>query len=140
MHIAFLTPEYPHAATGVSGGIGTSIKNLAASLTTLGHGVRILVYGQKVDAVFEEDGIVIQQIKNVKLKGLSWYWTRKKIQHIIDALYEKQAIDIVEVPDWTGISSFIQPQKCPLVMRLNGSDTYFCHLDGRPVKWWNRFN
>ena len=140
MHIAFLTPEYPHAATGVSGGIGTSIKNLAASLTTLGHGVRILVYGQKVDAVFEEDGIVIQQIKNVKLKGLSWYWTRKKIQHIIDALYEKQAIDIVEVPDWTGISSFIQPQKCPLVMRLNGSDTYFCHLDGRPVKWWNRFH
>jgi len=140
MRIAFLTPEYPHAATGTSGGIGTSIKNLAESLTALGHEVRILVYGQREDAVFEADGIVIQQIKNVKIKGLSWYCTRKKLQSIIDVLYEKQVIDIVEAPDWTGISSFIQPKKCPLVIRLNGSDTYFCHLDDRPVKWWNRFH
>ena len=140
MRIAFLTPEYPHPKTGNSGGIGTSIKNLAESLTALGHSVRILVYGQKDDVVFEEDGIVIQQIKNVKIKGLSWYFTRKKLQGIIDDLYDKQLLDILEAPDWTGISSFIQPKKCPLVIRLNGSDTYFCHLDGRPVKWWNRFH
>ena len=140
MRIAFLTPEYPHPKTGNSGGIGTSIKNLAESLTALGHSVRILVYGQKDDVVFEEDGIVIQQIKNVKIKGLSWYFTRKKLQGIIDDLYDKQLLDILEAPDWTGISSFIQPKKCPLVIRLNGSDTYFCHLDDRPVKWWNRFH
>ena len=140
MHIAFLTPEYPHAKTGTAGGIGTSIKNLAESLITLGHTVRILVYGQKVDAVFEADGIVIQQIKNVKIKGLSWYFTRKKLQDIIDGLYEQQLLDIVEAPDWTGITSFVQPKKCPIVIRLNGSDTYFCHLDGRPVKWWNRYH
>jgi len=140
MKIAFLTPEYPHQRTGNAGGIGTSIKNLAESLTALGHEVRILVYGQNEDAVFEADGIVIQQIKNVKIKGLSWFCTRKKLQSIIDALYEKQVIDIVEAPDWTGISSFIQPKKCPLVIRLNGSDTYFCHLDNRPMKWWNRFH
>ena len=140
MHIAFLTPEYPHTKTGTAGGIGTSIKNLAESLTVLGHSVRILVYGQKVDAIFEEDRIVIQQIKNVKIKGLSWYFTRKKLQGIIDGLYSKQLLDIVEAPDWTGISSFIQPKECPVVIRLNGSDTYFCHLDGRPVKWVNRFH
>lgn len=140
MKIAFLTPEYPHKRTGNAGGIGTSIKNLAESLTALGHEVRILVYGQKEDAIFEEEGIVIQQIKNVKIKGLSWYFTRKKLEKIIDALYEEQALDIVEAPDWTGITSFIQPKKCPIVIRLNGSDTYFCHLDGRPVKWINRFH
>ena len=140
MRIAFLTPEYPHPKTGNSGGIGTSIKNLAESLTALGHSVRILVYGQKDDVVFEEDGIVIQQIKNVKIKGLSWYFTRKKLQGIIDDLYDKQLLDIVEAPDWTGISSFIQPKKCPIIIKLHGSDTYFCHLDDRPVKWWNRFH
>ena len=140
MKIAFLTPEYPHQRTGNAGGIGTSIKNLAESLTALGHEVRILVYVQKEDAIFEEEGINIQQIKNVKIKGLSWYFTRKKLQGIIDDLYDKQLLDIVEAPDWTGISSFIQPKKCPLVIRLNGSDTYFCHLDDRPVKWWNRFH
>lgn len=140
MKIAFLTPEYPHSRTGNSGGIGTSIKNLAESLTDLGHTVRILVYGQKEDAVFDASGITIQLIKNIKIKGLSWFFTRKKIQSIIDDLYHSEAIDIVEAPDWTGISSFIQPKKCPLVIRLNGSDTYFCHLDNRPVKWINKFH
>ncbi|WP_445717946.1 glycosyltransferase family 4 protein [Flavobacterium sp.] len=140
MKIAFLTPEYPHDRTGNSGGIGTSIKNLAESLTALGHTVRILVYGQKEEAVFEESGITIQLVKNVKIKGLSWYFTRKKIQRIIDHLYQNKEIDIVEAPDWTGISSFIQPKKCPIVIKLHGSDTYFCHLDNRPVKWMNRFH
>ena len=140
MKIAFLTPEYPNVKTGNSGGIGTSIKNLSESLTALGHSVRILVYGQNADTIFEEEGIVIQQVRNIKLKGLSWYYTRIKLQQIIDELYDKQLIDIVEAPDWTGITSFIQPRKCPIVIRLNGSDTYFCHLDQRKVKWWNRFN
>ena len=140
MNIAFLTPEYPNLITGNSGGIGTSIKNLAESLTALGHSVRILVYGQNIDAVFEVDGIIIQQIKNVKFKGLSWYLTRKKLQNIVDDLHYNQIVDIVEAPDWTGITSFIQPRECPIVIRLNGSDTYFCHLDQRKVKWWNRYH
>jgi glycosyltransferase involved in cell wall biosynthesis len=140
MKIAFLTPEYPHPKTGSSGGIGTSIKNLAKGLLVEGCQVRMLVYGQKEDAVFEEDGVFIQQIKNVKLKGVSWYLTRKKIEKIINQLYLEKEIDIVEAPDWTGITSFIQPNKCPIVIRLNGSDTYFCNLDNRPVKWKNKFH
>jgi glycosyltransferase involved in cell wall biosynthesis len=46
----------------------------------------------------------------------------------------------VEAPDWTGITSFIQPKKCPIIIKLHGSDTYFCHLDQRPVKWVNKFH
>ncbi|WP_291102562.1 MULTISPECIES: glycosyltransferase family 4 protein [unclassified Flavobacterium] len=140
MKIAFLTPEYPHPKTGSSGGIGTSIKNLAIGLLQQGHSIRVLVYGQKEDAVFEDDGITVQQIRNVKFKGLSWFLTRKKIEKIINQLYENKEIDLVEAPDWTGITSFIQPQKCPIIIRLNGSDTYFCHLDRRPVKWINKFH
>jgi len=140
MKIAFLTPEYPHPVTGSSGGIGTSIKNLAQGLIQQNHQVRILVYGQKKDAIFIDNGVTVQQIKNVKLKGLSWYFTRKKIQKIINTLHNNQEIDLVEAPDWTGITSFIQPPKCPIVIKLHGSDTYFCHLDKRPVKWNNRFH
>ena len=140
MTIAFLTPEYPHPKTGSSGGIGTSIKNLAKGLLVEGCSIRILVYGQKADAIFEDDGVVVQQIKNVKLKGLSWYLTRKKLERIINQLYDNEEINLVESPDWTGITSFIQPQKCPIVIRLNGSDTYFCHLDNRPVKWINKYH
>jgi glycosyltransferase involved in cell wall biosynthesis len=140
MKIAFLTPEYPHLKTGSSGGIGTSIKNLAMGLLAEGCTVRVLVYGQKEEGVFDDNGICIQQIKNVKFKGLSWYLTRKKLEIIIDGLFESKEIDLVEAPDWTGITSFISPKKCPIIIRLNGSDTYFCQLDQRPVKWNNKFH
>lgn len=140
MKIAFLTPEYPHPITGSSGGIGTSIKNLAIGLLAEGCSVRVLVYGQKEESDFEDNGIFVQRIKNVKFKGLSWFFTRKKLENIINQLHANQEIDLVEAPDWTGITSFIQPKKCPIVIRLNGSDTYFCHLDNRPVKWKNKFH
>jgi len=140
MKIAFLTPEYPHAKTGSSGGIGTSIRNLAVGLLAQGCTVRVLVYGQKEEGVFEDDGIVVQQIQNVKFTGFSWWLTRKKLERIINQLYAFKEIDLVEAPDWTGITSFIQPKMCPIVIRLNGSDTYFCHLDHRPVKWLNKFH
>lgn len=139
MKIAFLTPEFPHPKTGSAGGIGTSILNLSKGLIEQGHEVLVLVYGQNKDEVFNENGIVFYRIKNVKLKGLSWFLTQKKIEKLINTLVHEQKIDIVEAPDWTGITSYIQP-KCPLVIRLNGSDTYFCHLDNRPVKWRNRFH
>jgi glycosyltransferase involved in cell wall biosynthesis len=140
MKIAFLTPEYPHPKTGTSGGIGTSIKNLAAGLLAEGCTVRVLVYGQKGESVFDDNGICIQQIQNVKLKGLSWYLTRKKLQKIINTLYHDKEIDLVEAADWTGITSFISPKNCPVFIRLHGSDAYFCHLDNRPVKWKNKFH
>ncbi|SHG30969.1 Glycosyltransferase involved in cell wall bisynthesis [Flavobacterium fluvii] len=140
MQIAFLTPEYPHHKTGNSGGIGTSIKNLARGLLAEGCSVRVLVYGQKEEDVFNDYGIIVQQIQNVKFKGLSWWLTRKKLERIINQLYANTAIDLLEAPDWTGITSFIQPEKCPIVIRLNGCDTYFCHLDNRPVKWMNKFH
>ncbi|WP_163400269.1 glycosyltransferase family 4 protein [Flavobacterium fluviatile] len=140
MKIAFLTPEYPHSKTGNSGGIGTSIKNLAIGLLAKGISVRILVYGQEQDDTFDDDGILIQQIKNIRFKGLSWFLTRKKIEKIINQLHANNEIDLVEAADWTGISSFIKPKLCPLLIRLHGSDTYFCHLDNRKVKWINKFH
>jgi glycosyltransferase involved in cell wall biosynthesis len=140
MNIAFLTSEYPHPITGKSGGIGTSIKNLAKGLLRYHQKVIVLVYGQSKDAVFYDEGIEIHQIKNVKFKGLSWWLTRKKIENKINNLFQNKQIDLVEAPDWTGIASFIQPKKCPIVIRLHGSDTYFCHLENRSVKWINKFH
>jgi glycosyltransferase involved in cell wall biosynthesis len=139
MKIAFLTPEFPHPQIGTSGGIGTSILNLSKGLIQLRHDVVVLVYGQKEDATFQENGVTFHKIKNVKFKGLSRFLTQKKIEKLINSLLVKKEIDIVEAPDWTGITSNIQPQ-CPVVIRLNGSDTYFCHLDKRPVKFLNKFH
>ncbi|MDB2587485.1 glycosyltransferase family 4 protein [Flavobacteriaceae bacterium] len=140
MKIAFLTPEYPHPQIGGSGGIGSSIKYLARGLTQMGHKVTILLYQQPIEEVIEDSGVTIQRIKNVKFKGLSWWLTRKKLERIINQFYNSGKIEIVEAPDWTGITSFIKPKKCPIVIRLNGSDTYFCNIENRPSKWINRFH
>ncbi|TYC17179.1 glycosyltransferase family 4 protein [Bizionia gelidisalsuginis] len=139
MKIAFLTPEYPHERVGHSGGIGTSIKHLAQALVTQGHSISLLIYGQTEDAIFVVDGITIYLIKNKKFKGLSWWLTRQKIERLINRLHSEDKIDIVEAPDWTGITSFMRLH-CPLIIRQNGSDTYFCHLDHRPVKAINKFH
>ncbi len=138
MKIGFLTPEFPHPKTGPAAGIGTSILNLSKGLVQLGHEVSILVYGQTQDEVFHENGITFYRIKNIKVKGLSLFLTQHKVKKLINQLYSDNKIDIVEAPDWTGFTAFIQP-KCPLVLRLHGSDTYFCQLEQRPVKWQNKF-
>ncbi|MBF6639982.1 glycosyltransferase family 4 protein [Flavobacterium sp. J49] len=138
MKIAFLTSEYPHAKTGFSAGIGTSILNLSKGLLQLGHQVTIVIYGQDQDETFTDAGLTFYKIKNRKLKGFSRILTQKKIQKRINDLVDKGEIDIVEAADWTGITSNIQ-LKCPLVIKLHGSDTYFCHLDQRPVKFLNKF-
>lgn len=139
MNVAFLTPEYPNCKFDFSGGgLGTSIFNLSQELVKIGHGVYVLVYGQDKDEVFEENGIVFHKIKNVKFKGISRYLSQKKIERIINKLHKDKKIDFVEAPDW-GMTSFIKPT-CKVIVRLHGSDTYFCHLDNRPVKWNNKFH
>lgn len=137
MHIGFLTSEFPNPKLSRSGGIGTSILNLAKGLVALGHNVSVIVYGQAEDEKFIQDGIVVHTIKNPKFKGLSLYLTQRKIQKLINKLVAEQNLDLIEAPDWTGITSNIKPN-CPVVVKLNGSDTYFCHLDGRPVKPINK--
>ena len=137
MKIAFLTPEFPHPKMGSSGGIGTSILNLSKGLASEGHEVSILIYGQKKDEFFNENTISYYRIKNIKFKGFSRFFTQKKIQNLINKLVRESKIDIIEAADWTGITSNIKP-RCPVVIRLNGSDTYFCHLDKRPVKTLNK--
>ena len=138
MKIAFLTPEYPHPKIGNAGGIGTSILNLSKALSNLGHDISVLVYGQDKDEQFVEGNIHFYKIKNIKVKGLSLFLTQKKVERLINSLFDSGKIDIVEAPDWTGFTAFVKP-KCPLVIRENGSDTYFCYLDGRNVKFKNKF-
>jgi glycosyltransferase involved in cell wall biosynthesis len=96
------------------------------------------LYGQQKDEVFCENGITFYAIKNQKIKGISWFLTRKKIENVINAAHKSNKIDVIEVPDWEGISAFMN-LKMPIVVRLNGSDSYFCHLEKRPVRRLNFF-
>lgn len=136
MHIAFLTPEYPHLRVQHAAGIGTSIKNLVVVLAKKEVKVSVFVYGQKEDAVFEEDGVKIHLIKNQTYKILGWFLHRKHIQNYLNRYIVSDRIDLIEAPDWTGIVAFMN-LKAPLIIRFHGSDTYFCHLEKRKQKLKN---
>ena len=90
------------------------------------------------DDYFVDENIHFYKIKNIKVKGLSLILTQKKVERLINSLFESGKIDIVEAPDWTGFTAFVNP-KCPIVLRMHGTDTYFCYLDKRKVKYRNKF-
>ncbi|WP_343707582.1 glycosyltransferase family 4 protein [Flavobacterium sp.] len=133
MHIAFLTPEFPHPKVAHAAGIGTSIKNLTTALLQKNIKVTVFVYGQKTQEILEENGLSIHLIQNKKYRFLGWFFHRKHIQNYINSIIKKEKIQLLEAPDWTGITAFMNFH-IPLVIRFHGSDTYFCHLENRPQK------
>ncbi len=136
MHIAFITPEYPHDLTRASGGMGTSIRNLVHAIVNTGNEVTLFIYGQDKSDVFTEDGIVFHFIEKQNYPFLGFYRHRKFIQNYVNAYTAH--IDILEAPDWTGITAFMNLNK-PLVIRFHGSDTYFCHIEKRKQKLKNKW-
>ncbi|TBW25661.1 glycosyltransferase family 4 protein [Gramella sp. KN1008] len=137
MHIAFLTPEYPHELSGPSGGLGTSIKNLAETLVKNNIRVSIVIYGQSLSRELKENGIQFYFLKHQNYAFAGWFFHRKYIQKFLNSLIAKEKIDILEATDWTGITAFMRIN-CPVVIRLNGSDAYFCELENRRQKLKNR--
>ncbi|MDR5589685.1 glycosyltransferase family 4 protein [Christiangramia sp. SM2212] len=133
MHLAFLTPEYPHSQSTPSGGLGTSIKNLAEQLAKSNIQVTIFIFGQEKDFIVKENSINLYFIRKIKYKFFGWYRYRKYLESYLNRVIKKEKISALEAPDWTGITAFIR-LKCPLIIRMHGSDSYFCQLEGRPQK------
>lgn len=136
MHIGYITSEYPHPKVGHAAGIATSIKNLAVTLVKKNVSVTVFVYHQNENAVFVDEGVEIHLLKRKKYKVCTWFLYRKHIQNYISKIVSKKQIDILEAPDWTGITAFMR-FKIPLVIRFHGSDAYFCKLDNRKQKFKN---
>jgi L-malate glycosyltransferase len=137
MHIAFLTPEYPHPLVHNTGGMGTSIKNLAEALVKLNIQVSIILYGQSFSKTVFENGISFHFIADKKYKFGKWFFYRKHVQNIVNSIVTENNIDVIEAGDWTGFTAFMK-FKVPLVIRFHGSDTYFCSIENRPQKFKNR--
>jgi len=138
MHIGFITSEYPHSELSKSGGLGTSIKNLAQQLVAQQVEVSVFVYSQERDAIINDKGVIIYMIKHQKYAIAGWYKHRKYLQRKIQQWVKEKEIDLLEATDWTGIIAFMK-FNVPLIIRLNGSDGYFCHLEQRPQKFKNKF-
>ncbi|MBT8393582.1 MAG: glycosyltransferase family 4 protein [Bacteroidia bacterium] len=141
MHIGFITSEYPHPKVKHAAGIATSIKNLAVTLAKKGEKVVVFVYHQDLNEVVIDQGVEIHLIKAKSYSLFGWYLSRKHIQNYVNSIVNKEGIQLLEAPDWTGITAFMK-FKVPLVIRFHGSDAYFCMLEGRKQKlknsWYER--
>ena len=73
---------------------GDSSSSTLFSLTNLLISFSILIYGQKKDEFFIENGISYYSIKNVKLKGFSRLFTQKKIQKLINKLVKENKVEL----------------------------------------------
>lgn len=133
MTIGFITPEYPHINLKRSAGLGSSIKNLSKGLVSKGVKVYVFAVFQDENKTFNEEGITIISIARKGYGFLGWYLERKHIERQIKLAIKSNNIDILEAPDWTGITAFMN-FKIPVVIRLHGSDAYFCNLENRKQK------
>lgn len=136
MHVAFLTPEYPHPDVKHAAGIGTFIKNISEALVKEGFKVSVFIYGQNQSKVFDYKGVSLHLIKKKSWKFCSWFLYRKFLNKYVNKIIEREDINLIEAADWTGITAFMN-FKIPLVLRFHGSDAYFCHLEERKQKLKN---
>jgi len=136
MKIGFITSEYPHPKVKHAAGIATSIKNLVVALVKKGIDVTVFVYHQDTTSICFDEGVEIHLIKKETYKLFTWYLYRKHLQNYINRVVKEKNIDLIEAPDWTGITAFTK-FKIPLVIRFHGSDAYFCKLDKRKQKFKN---
>ena len=122
MHVVFLTNEYPPMP---SGGIGTSVGNLGRALVRLGHRVTVLGYGKQME--LEDQGVKVRFLETTRLPKVGWLVDQLRLQREINRLVATEQVQVVEAPDWCGMAAFLRP-KCPVVIRCNGSATYFARL------------
>jgi glycosyltransferase involved in cell wall biosynthesis len=128
MHVGFLTTEYPPLP---SGGIGTSVRNLARALVAAGH--RVTVVGWGPEARFEDGGVRVRFLGDTRMPSLGWLLNRARARAKLLRLVEKEGLDVVEAPDWCGPSAGLR-LPCPLGVRCHGSATYFAGLLGERVR------
>lgn len=139
MHIGYITSEYPidQFKDGV-GGIGTFTKAMAESLVKKNIAVSVFVHSQSKNNIFRENGVTIYFVKRYSLKGLTWITNRLYFNNCVNKIIKDKKINIIEAPEWTGFTAFMK-FRIPLVIRLHGSDTFFCDLEKRRVKSKNKF-
>lgn len=136
LHIAYIVSHYPHKVFGHDGGIGTSVYTLVERLRRSNVQVSVFVYGQKNEFIIEEENLTIYSLGNRKGRFLNFYLNRKKIEKFINRVILEKNINLIEAPDWTGITAFMR-FKIPLIIRFHGSDAYFCYLEDRKQKLKN---
>lgn len=132
MKICFICSEYP---PGPHGGIGTMVQLFARELARRGHQVRVVgVYPKSYPAPDSENdqGVQVFRLRAPSMR-FSWIGMRWKLFHQICDWALSGEIDLIEVPDYGGWCAFWGDLPIPVIMRCNGSSTYFAAILNREL-------
>ncbi len=133
MRICFVCCEYP---PGPHGGCGTFTQVLARALVAAGHEVRVIgVYKHGYPAPdFEVDqGVKVWRLRQAGHR-MGWVRGRFRLFRQISQWAKEDLIDLVEVPDWQGWAAAWPRLPVPVIVRLNGSASYFARELGNKIQ------
>jgi glycosyltransferase involved in cell wall biosynthesis len=133
MRICFICCEYPPSPHG---GIGSATQSLARELVRLGHKVRVVGirdYGDRAREQDSDGGVQILRIPSPEIRRLAGVRNRYQLYQQVAALVRRGEVDLLEVPDFEGWTAGWKSLEIPIVMRLQGSVSYFAHETGQPI-------
>lgn len=123
LRVCFVCNEYP---PGSHGGIGTLTQVLGRGLARAGHDVRVVgTYGTVGAERSELDqGVLVSRLSEGSAP-LAWARARRAVWARVAAWARRGEIDIVEVPDWMGPAAWWPRLPVPVVVRANGSASFY---------------
>lgn len=133
MRICFVCCEYP---PGPHGGCGTFTQVLARALVAAGHQVHVVgVYRHSYPGPdYEEDqGVRVWRLRQPNHR-FGWLQARVQLFRKISVWAKHDRIDLVDVPDWQGWAAGWPRLPIPVVVRMNGSASYFANELGSKVR------
>jgi glycosyltransferase involved in cell wall biosynthesis len=138
MNLCFLCDEYPPLPHG---GIGSRNSVLARVLRARGHTVTVVgtwpaahCPGRDSDEV-DADGI---RVVRLRAPAAWWRWrpslfvARWNLCRWLRAEHRRRAFDLIDAPDWDGLTYFAPPSSAPVTVNFAGSHVLYDQLQGRP--------
>lgn len=129
MKFVFLCNEYP---PNMNGGIGTFTRSLGEALAARGHVVHVVgLYD--ITSITREVvcGVSVSRIP-AKRRHSAIFLNRLALQRELREVAESGAIDVIEAPDFEGITAGLPRSSKARVVRLHGSHRYFADERGTP--------
>ena len=124
LKIGFVTTEYP--TEGFTGGIGSYVRQMAHSLTGLGHTVFVLFHDASSEGLSWDGPIAIHRFRAKGLiSRLPWPFgsgASLLLARVLAKLASELDLDVLEAPEWLGLTAFlslVKPAKLRVVVRLH---------------------
>lgn len=124
MRVCFLCNEYP---PGPHGGIGSCTQILARALVRAGHAARVIgaqALGHQATRHEVDAGVEVWRFRDAAHRP-GKALVRMRVWRTVSRWARAGAVDLVEAPDWEGWVAGWPRLPVPVIVRANGSATYF---------------